>query len=218
MKYDTVIFDLDGTLLDTLEDLTDSVNAVLLKKEYPLRNREEIRNFIGDGYRLLITRSLPEGMGNEEIDLCTDIFRKEYFRKMFNNTKPYKGILEILVKLKGKGIKIGVVSNKKDEATKEICKSFFGQYIDVVVGDNPERRKKPAPDNVFEALMQLSSCKENTIYVGDSDVDVKTAKNAGITFIGVTWGFRSKEILIKEGADYFIDKPGQLMDFLIQIG
>ena len=214
MKYTTIIFDLDGTLLDTLDDLTDSVNAIMLSEGYPVRSRDEVRSFVGEGYLTLIKKALPEGMDDDEINRCTDLFRKEYFGNIANKTKPYDGIKDLLPELRKSGIKIGVVSNKMDEAVKEACRHYFGGSIDAAVGDNPERNKKPAPDNVYEVLKQLNSAKQNTLFVGDSNIDVKTAKNAGLVCVGVTWGFRSKEVLIKEEADYIIDKPFELLKYI----
>ncbi len=214
MQYDTIIFDLDGTLLDTLDDLADSVNAVMEKEGYQLRTKDEIRDFIGDGVKMLMERSLPEGTAEDEILRCLAVFREIYIRNMRNQTKPYTGISGVLKKLKEKRIKIGVVSNKLDEATKEMCRMYFGKDVDVAIGDNPERRKKPAPDNVLEALTQLDSMKDKTLYVGDSNVDMQTAKNTGLDSVGVTWGFRSREVLVSEGADYIIDEPGQLIPLI----
>lgn len=217
MKYDTIIFDLDGTLLNTLDDLADSVNEIMKRKGYPLRTRDEVQEFIGDGVKLLITRSLPGDASEEEVLRSLEEFRELYIKNMMNQTKPYDGILEVLKKLKEKGIKIGVVSNKPDEATKEMCRQFFNGYVDAAIGDNHERKKKPAPDNVLEALRQLNSRKENALYAGDSNVDMKTAKNTELRSIGVTWGYRSREILLAEGAEHLVDKPMQLLSLVEQL-
>lgn len=211
MKYNTILFDLDGTLLDTLDDLADSVNAVLQKEGYQLRTKDEIREFIGNGVKMLMKRSLPDGTPEDEVVRCLAMFREIYLKNMLDQTKPYDGILEVLSVMKRKGMKIGVVSNKLDEATKEMCRLFFNEYVDVAIGDSPERKKKPDPDSVFEALKQLDSQQDKTLYVGDSNVDMKTAKNSGLDSVGVTWGFRSREVLIEEGADYIIDEPLQLI-------
>lgn len=214
MKFDTIIFDLDGTILYTLEDLTDSVNMVLDSEGYPLRKMEEVRNSIGEGYRRLIEKSLPPASSASEIDRCTKFFRKIYYENMANKTKPYEGILPLMQKLKKLDIKIGVVSNKMDEATKEACSHYFKGYIDVAIGDNPLRKRKPAPDNVYEVLGQLGSLKDTTIFVGDSNVDIQTAKNAGLVCVGVSWGYRTKDVLVSEGADFIIDKPDELLTIL----
>jgi len=214
MKFDTVIFDLDGTILYTLEDLTDSLNAVLGQEGYGLRSMEDVRGFIGEGYRLLLERALPPGTKEAEIDRCTELFRDVYYSNIANKTRPYDGILPLLQELKRTGVRVGVVSNKMDEATKEACRLYFHGYIDVAIGDSPQRRRKPAPDNVYEAIRQLGSEKQKTIFVGDSNVDVKTAKNAGLACVGVTWGYRSRDILIREGADFIIDEPMELLPLL----
>ena len=210
MKFDTILFDLDGTLLNTLDDLADSVNAVMKKEGYALRTKDEIMAFIGDGVKMLMKRSLPQETCEEDIHRCLSQFREIYMKNMLNQTKPYDGILDLLRKLKSMGLKIGVVSNKLDEATKELCSLFFEGNVDAAIGDNHERKKKPAPDNVFEAMRQLHAVKDKTLYVGDSNVDMQTAQNAGLTCVGVTWGYRSREVLLEEGADYIIDRPDQL--------
>lgn len=211
MKYDTVLFDLDGTLLNTLDDLTDSVNTVLAEKGCPQRSKEEIKAFIGDGVFMLLERSLPKGTPEEEIRRCLTLFREIYLKNMTNQTRPYEGIPALLKTLKQMEVKIGVVSNKPDEATKEMCRYYFGEDVDAAIGDNRERKKKPEPDNVFEAMEQLGSRNGRVLYVGDSEVDVATARNAGLPCAGVTWGYRSREMLTAAGADHMIDEPQQLI-------
>lgn len=211
MRYDTILFDLDGTLLNTLDDLHDSVNAVLLKEGYRQRTREEVREFIGNGAKKLMERALPPGTSETEVLRCLTLFRESYLKNMRNRTSPYEGIPALLKRLKEMGIKIGVVSNKPDEATKEMCSFYFQGDVDAAIGDNTERRKKPEPDNIYEALEQLGSRSEKTLYVGDSDVDVAAARNAGLTCAGVTWGYRSRETLTEAGANHIIDEPQQLI-------
>lgn len=218
MKYDTILFDLDGTLLNTLDDLADSVNAVMQKEGHQQRTKEEIREFIGDGVKTLMERSLPQGTPEKEILRCLTMFREIYRKNMCNQTKPYEGIPSLLKRLKEMGINVCVVSNKQDEATKEICGLYFREEVDVAIGDNQERKKKPDPDNVYEALRQLGSDKDKTLYVGDSNVDVITAKNAGLVCAGVTWGYRSRETLQEAGADYIIDEPDQLISLIDKQG
>jgi haloacid dehalogenase superfamily, subfamily IA, variant 3 with third motif having DD or ED/haloacid dehalogenase superfamily, subfamily IA, variant 1 with third motif having Dx(3-4)D or Dx(3-4)E len=214
MNYDTVIFDLDGTLVNTLEDLAESVNAVLKSEGYQKRTIGEIQSFIGNGVQMLMTRSLPKGSPEKEIMRCLDLFRDAYRKNMFSKTIPYENVADTLKLLKEKEFKIGVVSNKRDEETKNICSFFFGQNIDVAIGDNHIRKKKPAPDNVFAALKELDSKQEKAIFVGDSNVDVETAKNADLICIGVTWGYRSRENLLDAGADFIIDIPSQLVPLI----
>jgi len=214
MKFDTILFDLDGTLLNTLDDLADSVNMVMETEGYPLRTKDEIKAFIGDGVKLLMKRALPDHTDEEEVQRCLTLFREIYKKNMLNQTNPYPGIQELLNQLKNMNLKIGVISNKPDLATKELCGLFFQGKVDAAIGDNHERQKKPAPDNVFEAMKQLQSSREGSLYLGDSNVDMQTAKNAGLTCVGVTWGYRSREVLLAEGADFIIDKPDQLIGLI----
>lgn len=214
MKYNTVIFDLDGTLLFTLEDLENSVNLVLRQEGCQQRTTEEIKAFIGNGAKMLMERSLPDGTPQVEILRCLTLFRRVYLENMKCNTKPYDGILDMLQELKAAGIKTAVVSNKPDDATREMCRIFFHDLIDAAIGDSPNRNRKPAPDNLFEILRQLQVNKDNTLYVGDSNTDMETAKNAGVACAGVTWGYRSRDTLVAAGANYIIDEPHQLIGLI----
>lgn len=202
----TIIFDLDGTLLNTLEDLKEATNFALSKYNYPTRTLEEVRCFVGNGVRKLIERAVPENCQN--VEECLSVFKKNYSEIMYNHTAPYDGILKILSNLKSDGIKIGVVSNKFDSAVKELCKKYFADLIDIAIGQADDVPKKPAPDGVFKAMRELGADKLSTIYVGDSDVDVATAKNAKLPCIGVTWGFRDREYL--KGANFIIDNPNDI--------
>jgi phosphoglycolate phosphatase len=215
MKYNTVLFDLDGTLIDTLEDLTDSVNLVMDQEGYPAKTIEEVKNGIGEGYRLLMEACLPKGSGSPEIDRCTALFETAYIERMMNKTKPYKGIIDLLVNLRIHGAWIAVVSNKMDAAAKSVCRHYFGALIDVAIGDTAERRKKPAPDNVLEALRQLDAEPEQALYVGDSDIDVRTAIDSGLDFIGVSWGYRPREQLYGEGAELVVDRPADVLAYYL---
>lgn len=214
MKYNTIIFDLDGTLLNTLDDIADSVNLMLEREGYPPRTREDVREFIGNGAKNLIKRALPGTVTEQEVTRCLGVYKILYLDNMFQRTAPYAGIDEILRELKSIGVRIGVVSNKPHDATREMCEFYFGGILDAAIGDNPERKKKPAPDNIFEILKLLDSDKVNTLYVGDSEVDMETAKNAGLECVGVTWGYRSEETLTEHGADYIIEEPGQLIHLI----
>lgn len=206
----TVIFDLDGTLLNTLEDLKDATNFALSKFGYPERSLEEVRCFVGNGVKKLIERAVPDNC--ENIDECLCVFKQNYSENMCNHTAPYNGILKILSDLKSYGVKIGVVSNKFDSAVKDLCKKYFGDLVDVAIGQADDVPKKPAPDGVFKAMKELNAEKNSTVYVGDSDVDVETAKNANLTSIGVTWGFRNRKDL--EGADFIIDNPCDIINIV----
>ena len=202
-----VVFDLDGTLLNTLYDLKESTNFALRKFNYPERTLEEVRCFVGNGVRKLIERAVPEDCKN--IDECLEVFKKNYSENMCNHTQAYNGILKILEELHKDKVKIGVVSNKFDSAVKELCKKYFGDLVDTAIGQNDDVPKKPAPDGVLKAMKILGSDKNSTIYAGDSDVDVQTAKNAGLKCIGVTWGFRTKDYL--KGADFIVDSPEEIL-------
>ncbi len=215
MTYNTIIFDLDGTLLNTLDDLRDSVNYALNKYGYPTRNLEEIRSFVGNGASILIKRAVPTGTSPEDITKCFQVFHDHYDTNMFNKTCPYDGIYSLLAGLKEQGYKLAIVSNKYDAAVKSLCKDYYDDFIQVAIGESPNVAKKPAPDSVYKALEELGSTKEQAIFVGDSDIDVQTAKNAGLICVGVTWGFRNREVLEAEGADIIIDNPEDLLDYLI---
>lgn len=214
MKYNTVIFDLDGTLLNTLDDLRDSLNEVLVSKGYLPRTISEVRSFVGNGVRNLVRRSLPEGSSEDEVTLVLDEFKENYKLNMQNKTRPYNGIMELLLDLNRYNYKIAIVSNKFDSAVKSLARTYFGNLIPVAIGETTEIKRKPAPDSIFSAIKELNSSIEHTVLVGDSETDVQTAKNAGIPCIGVTWGFRSREVLRSEGADYLIDTPKELLTLI----
>ncbi len=215
MKFDTIIFDLDGTLLNTLFDLKESTNFALKKYGYPEKTIDEVRMFVGNGVAKLIERALPDGINNPAYKNCLEDFKKDYKIRMYDHTAPYEGILEMLEKLNAAGIKTAVVSNKFDAAVKELCKKYFGKRIPVAIGESENVKKKPAPDSVLRAMDLLHARKDKTIYCGDSDVDVQTAKNSGLPCIGVSWGFRDKALLEKEGADYIVDSPNELISLLL---
>lgn len=196
-----VIFDLDGTLLNTLEDLWISTNFALSRFGYPKRTFEEVRMFVGNGVRKLIERAVPENC--ENIEECLAVFKKHYAENMYNHTVPYNSIEKILKELHEQGVKTAVVSNKFDLAVKELCKKYFGNLIDIAIGQFDDVPPKPAPNGVLKALKELG--EETALYIGDSEVDVQTAKNSALPCIGVTWGFRDRKNL--KGADFIIDEP-----------
>ena len=210
MKYQLVIFDLDGTLLNTLEDLTDSVNYVLWKHGYPERTREEVRSFVGDGIHKLMERSLPEGTLPFVVEECFQEFIPYYKVHCADKTRPYEGIPELLGRLRAAGTRVAVVSNKADYAAKELCSRYFPGTFDEVVGERMGIHRKPAPDSVHEVIRLLGVSKEETVYIGDSDVDVQTAKNAGIDGIFVAWGFKGEEFLRKAGAEKIVTTPEEI--------
>ncbi|MBQ2973044.1 MAG: HAD family hydrolase [Clostridia bacterium] len=214
MKYDAVIFDLDGTLTDTLEDLKNSVNYALSQFGFPERNTEEIRSFVGNGVKRLIYLSVPENTPDEISESCLSVFREHYNNHSCEKTKPYDGIADLLKLLKDNGIKTAVVTNKMHSAAEDIVKYFFDGLIDVTVGQIDGVAQKPQPDGVYRVLDLLGVSREKAVYVGDSEVDCITAKNAGIPCIGVMWGFRDRDVLIKNGADYIVDRPLDIFDYI----
>ncbi len=211
-----VIFDLDGTLLNTLDDLADSTNYALSKFGYPTRTIEEVRQFVGNGVAKLIERAIPEGKNNPNFEKCLAIFKENYAQNMYNKTAPYNGIIEMLSNLKSKGIKIAVVSNKFDLAVKELCKKYFEGFIDFAAGENEAQgiKKKPAPDTVISVLNEFNFAPEDAVYVGDSDVDIMTAKNSKMSCISVTWGFRDEKFLLENGATILINAPSKIYNHL----
>lgn len=213
-KIDTVIFDLDGTLINSLEDLRVSVNYALFGFKYPKQTLDMVRRNVGNGIEKLIERSLPDGKDNVNYEVCLEIFKEHYKTHMSVNTKPYPHILETLVALKSRGYKLAVVSNKFDVAVKPLCQKYFKNLIDVAIGQSKDTKKKPAPDTVYIALDELGSTSETSIYVGDSEVDIQTAKNSGMDCISVSWGFKTKEFLKQNGASVIIDNPLEIFNYI----
>lgn len=214
--YRAVIFDLDGTLLNTLEDLRDGVNYALGIRGYQERSLAEIRGFVGNGIGKLIERAVPEGTTEEECKKVLVDFRVYYTAHCRVKTRPYEGVMELLAKLKENGILMAIVSNKNDAAVKELAQYYFAEYIDVsvAIGEREGIQKKPAPDSVYEALRILGVEKEETVYVGDSDVDRATAKNAGLDCISVTWGFRDEEMLADLKPEYLVYEPKEIAEIV----
>lgn len=215
MRYSTVIWDMDGTILNTLEDLCDSVNFVLSANGYPERTLEQTRCSVGNGIRRLIELSLPDGEKNPNFDRIFAEFKEHYSVACQIKTRPYDGIGEVLDKLKEKGIKMAVVSNKIDNAVKELAREFFPQ-MDYALGEVEGIARKPAPDMVEMALKTLGSSKAESVYIGDSDVDLQTARNSGLDCINVLWGFRTKEELLAQGATVFAEVPNDLISIITE--
>ncbi len=213
MKYQTVIFDLDGTLLNTLEDLQASVNAALRAHRHPERSLEEVKSFIGNGVAILMRRSAPKGTPQAEVEEMLSVFRAHYLEHMYDHTAPYEGILELLDGLHAAGIRTAIVSNKLDEATKQMNLRYFSPHNEIAIGAPPDK-KKPHPYSVYQAMELLHARPEQTVYVGDSDVDAETAKNAGIPCIGVAWGYRGREFLTRLGLETVADTPAELLSLL----
>ena len=206
----TYIFDLDGTLLDTLQDLKASTNHALRSHGLPERTTEEVRQFVGNGVRKLIERAVPENTPQEVLEAVFADFRKHYMDHCLDATAPYPGIIDMLRRLKAQGKRMAIVSNKLDPAVKELNERFFKEYIDLAVGESDTVRRKPAPDMVNTILQTLGITKEEMVYVGDSEVDLQTARNAEVGCISVLWGFRDKEILIANGATTFAKTPEEI--------
>ncbi|WP_312370700.1 HAD family hydrolase [Lachnoclostridium sp.] len=210
----TVIFDLDGTLLNTLEDLQSSVNATLSTYGYPERSLEEVRQFVGNGVARLMELAVPEQLDSEKSKEVLDNFKLHYAKNCNNKTKPYDGILTLLSDLKNQGYRLAIVSNKFDAAVKDLNQLYFSNYIEVAIGQREGVRKKPYPDTVNIALKELGSCAQEALYIGDSEVDIETAKNAGLRMISVDWGFRKREELIQNGAKIIVEKPEDIIEYL----
>lgn len=214
MNFNTIIFDLDGTLLDSLADLADSVNYVLTQKGYPTRSYEEIQGFVGNGVRDLIALSLPNDTDKKEVEACLELFKDYYSKNMSVKSRPYEGIYPLLQELKDRKIKMAIVSNKLDPDVQVLLEEFFIDYMTVALGDHPDFSKKPAPDSIFAVLKQLDSESKNTLYVGDTEVDIQTAKNAGLIPISVSWGFRPEKDLLANGAEHIIHHPKEILEFI----
>ncbi len=203
----TVIFDMDGTVLNTLADLSASVNHVLEQFHMPRRTESEYRLFFGSGIRYAIRCAVPEDTSEEQIDRMLPVFKEYYGKHWLDQTKPYAGVTELMRLLKEHGYRMAIVSNKIDPAVKALNERFFSEYASVAIGEKEGIRRKPAPDTVEQALQELGSTKKEAVYIGDSEVDLLTAKNAGIPCITVLWGFRDRSFLEEHGATMFAEKP-----------
>lgn len=214
LRYDAVIFDLDGTLLDTLDDLMNATNYALEQMGFPQRTRKEMEAFVGNGVAKLMERAVPAGTSPEDTARALNIFKPYYARHSKDKTAPYPGIIETLNTLRAKGCKLAVVSNKFDAAVKTLAQDYFPSLMDLAAGENEAGGvpKKPDATMVFQTLAALVVTPGRAVYVGDSDVDLQTAKNAGLPCISVTWGFRDREFLLAHGADTLIDRPSELLE------
>ena len=212
--YDTVIFDLDGTLLNTVDDLAASVNYALENNGMPRRTVDEVRRFVGNGIRKLMERAVPAGTPSEIIDKAFSDFGEHYGSHCAVLTRPYDGINEMLDRMNSLGLKLAIVSNKADFAVKELREIFFGETIITAIGERKGVSRKPAPDSVFAAVRELGSDLSKAVYVGDSDVDIMTARNAGIPCISVSWGFKGRRFLEEHGAETIIDYPTDIFSYI----
>lgn len=209
--YNTYIFDLDGTLLSTLGDLAASCNYALRTNGMPERTIDEVRVFVGNGVKKLMERAVPNGEDNPAFEKTYSDFRKHYMEHNLDTTKPYDGVMDLLKELNSRGKKVAVVSNKFYAATQELCRHFFGNLVQVAIGEREDIRKKPAPDTVIEAMRQLGVTTEGAVYIGDSDVDIETARNSGMPCISVLWGFRDRDFLLQHGAKTLVDTPTDIL-------
>ena len=212
--YKTVVFDLDGTLLDTLQDLHASVNAALTAYGLQTRSLGEVQSFVGNGIAKLIERAI--GVSDyPDFERILSAFKTHYAVHCKDKTKPYDGVLELLKNLQAAGVKTAVVSNKADFAVKLLAEEYFGGLLLDAVGENEACgvRKKPAPDSLFAVMQKLNAPKNEVVYVGDSEVDIQTAHNAGVDCISVTWGFKDKSFLLANGASVLVDRPSEIMRY-----
>ncbi|MCD8289615.1 MAG: HAD family hydrolase [Prevotella sp.] len=209
--YDTYIFDLDGTLLDTLGDLTASVNHTMAIFGLPQHTQEEVRRMVGNGIGKLIERAIPAGKDNQQFASILSTFTAHYLAHSMDRTRPYDGITTLLSALHRQGKRLAIVSNKQQAATTKLCRHFFKETISVAIGESGNVRRKPAPDTVDEALRQLGAGKDGAVYIGDSEVDIATARAAGLSCISVLWGFRDRQFLIQHGATCFVSRPEEIL-------
>ena len=214
MKYELIVFDMDGTILDTLEDLKNSMNHTLKLHTMPERTLDEIRSFVGNGIRKLIERAVAEGTSDEKIEIIHKDFMIHYEIHCADFTRPYDGVIDLIKELRNRGYKTAVVSNKADVAVQDLCVQYFPGLFDLAIGERPEIAKKPAADMVNLALEQLQVSKEKAVYIGDSDVDVATARNSDLDMIAVDWGFRTREFLIQQGAEIIVSKPEEILELV----
>ena len=214
MKYELLVFDLDGTILDTLDDLTDSVNYALKKHGYPTRSKTEIRSFVGDGLLMLVRRAIAPETDEAVIQTVLATQKAYYKDHCADKTKPYEGIAELLRDLKAEGYKLAVVSNKADYAVQILGEQYFSGIFHMMVGEKENVRKKPAPDSVYAVLNELQVEQQAAVYIGDSEVDIETAKNAGLNAVLVTWGFRDEGFLREKGAETLVNDVNELKSAL----
>lgn len=210
-KITTIIFDLDGTVLDTLTDITNALNKTLSSFNKTNRTPLEVRSFLGNGAKVLVKKSLNNN--EEELETIYQAYVKNYESNTNTYTKPYDGIMELLNTLK-QDYKLAIVSNKHQEAVDKIIASIFPNIFSYVIGERKNIKKKPEPDMLLLAIHELNSKIEETIFIGDSEVDIETARNANVKSVGVTWGFRDKKVIIEENPNYIIDRPNELLDIL----
>ncbi len=215
-RYKLAIFDLDGTLLNSLDDLFNATNYTLKQLSCPTRSLEEVRQFVGNGIKKLLERALPSNYSEEQVLQAMDTIFLPYYRAHCADcTKPYDGILDLLKRLKENGYVVMVLSNKADAAVQQLCAQYFPNLLDACYGEREGVPKKPAPDAICNILKEWNITKEDAVFIGDSEVDVITSKNAGLDLIAVDWGFRSAQTLKDTGATRIASTPKQLLKMLI---
>lgn len=217
MKYTTIVFDCDGTLLDTLTDLRNAVNYVLRAHDLPERSVPEVKAALGNGIAHLMRQSLPASISEAEFNTYLDEFKAYYGEHLQDYTAPYPGMLDVLDTLRAKGYKLAIVSNKIQEGITPLNKEYFGDRLPVAIGERPGLQRKPAPDMVLEALKELGSTQDESIYIGDSEVDVATAKNSGLLCIGVTWGFRDEQLNKDLGVKHIARKAEDIVTIIEEL-
>lgn len=218
MRYKVAIFDMDGTILDTLDDLHEAMNYALSSCNLPKITKEASRSFVGNGIRKFTERAVSNQNPEQNIDKVFEAFMPYYKEHSADKTKEYDGISELIKKLKSEGVKVAVVSNKADAAVKDLADKYFPSLFDVAIGEMEGVNRKPAPDEVNMAIKELGFNMEDKplmVYIGDSDVDVKTARNSEIDLIAVDWGFRDRDFLIEQGADIIVSKPEEIFDIIV---
>lgn len=214
-KYRIIIFDLDGTLVDSLDDIHTAVNFSLENYGYPVRTKDEVRTFVGNGIRNLIERAVPTDISSEDIDNVFTTFKEYYNEHAVDKTYPYEGMMEFLEKLNAHGFKVGISTNKVQAAVDSVYNKYFKDVCDIALGDSPARKRKPSSDSVDEIVKFYGGNLKEVLYIGDSEVDIETAKNSNVDVVSVTWGFRSKEELMDAGADIVIDSITELERYIL---
>lgn len=212
----TVIFDLDGTLLNTLDDLADAGNRTLVKYGFPTHTTDEYKYFVGNGIPKLVERILPQGSDESLIKEALAVFEEDYAANMKNKTAPYDGTLAMLDRLKEKGLTLCVVTNKQHDMAVSVVREYFGDRIDLICGARDDLPKKPSPEGTFELMVRCHAKKDTTVYIGDSSVDIETARNSGLESIGVLWGFRTQSELLEAGADNIAKPPDDVVRIICE--
>lgn len=216
MKYRLAIFDMDGTILNTIDDLGDSCNVILSKHGYPNHTMEEYKYFVGNGIKKLVERALPTGTSDETVEKIFAEYIEYYSAHSAIKTAPYEGIIDCIQKLRAAGVTVAVNTNKIEPAAVELCKKYFPGCFDVISGNRPGVPPKPAPDGIYEILNKVGCTKSEACFIGDSDVDFMCGKNSGLDFIGVDWGFRGEKFLREQGASCVVKNCAELFEVLVK--